>query len=74
MNNIYKRLKEGKPVVIGGTNGLGGMHWVVVKGYNVNAEGTLIPANFVINDPGGTVRTTLGDFLATHPYVERLIY
>lgn len=74
MNNIYKRLKEGRPVIVGGTNTNGGMHWIVVKGYNVNATGTMEPANFVINDPGGTKRITLADFLLEYPRVERLVY
>lgn len=74
MNNIYKRLKEGRPVIVGGTNNSGGMHWVVVKGYNVNATGTMTPADFVINDPGGTKRINLADFLLEYPSVERLVY
>ena len=74
MNNIYKRLKEGRPVIVGGTNSSGGMHWIVVKGYNANATGTMEPANFVINDPGGVNLITLADFLNEYPRVERLVY
>ena len=74
MNNIYKRLKEGRPVIVGGTNGSGGMHWIVVKGYNVNESNTMTPENFVINDPGGVNLITLADFLNKYPRVERLVY
>ena len=77
MNNIYKKLKSGKPVIIGGTTqkqGEGGQHWIVIKGYVSDGTNELKTSNFIINDPGGTERVTLADFLRNYPYIKRLVY
>ena len=77
LNNIYKKLKSGKPVIIGGTTqkaGEGGQHWIVIKGYVSDETNELKTSNFIINDPGGTQRVTLADFLNNYPYVKRLVY
>ena len=77
MNNIYKKLKSGKPVIIGGTTqkqGAGGQHWIVIKGYVSDGTNELKTSNFIINDPGGTERKTLADFLKNYPYIKRLVY
>ena len=74
LNNIYKRLKENKPVIIGGTNSAGGQHWIVIKGYVSDGTNELKTSNFIINDPGGTERVTLADFLKNYPMLKRLVY
>lgn len=74
MNLIYQKLKLGRPVIIGGTNNSGGMHWVVVTGYNGNESGVFKASDFIINDPGNGQRTNLAHFLAVYPVVDRLVY
>ena len=74
MKTIYQQLSAGKPVIIGGTNSSGGMHWVVVKGYNGSSTSSFSASNFTINDPNSTSRTNLQHFLNSYPMVERLIY
>ena len=74
MNLIYQKLKLGRPVIIGGTNNSGGMHWVVVTGYNGNSSGVFKASDFIINDPGNGQRTNLAHFLAVYPVVDRLVY
>lgn len=74
MNTIYQKLKLGRPVIIGGTNNSGGMHWVVVTGYNGNSEGVFNASDFIINDPNSVTRTNLSHFIGVYPVVYRLVY
>lgn len=74
MQLIYQKLREGKPVIIGGTNSSNGMHWVVVTGYQSNVISSFNTSAFTINDPNSASRTTLQQFLNSYPYIERLIY
>ena len=73
MKTIYTQLKNGKPVIIGGKSG-SNQHWVVITGYTGSSTTTFSAANFTINDPSSTSRTTLQAFLNYRPTVLRLIY
>ena len=66
LNNIYKKLKEGKPVLFGAKNSSGTQHWVVIKGFS--GGNTLTPSSFIINDPGTKYRTNLQQFLNEYLY------
>ena len=45
-----------------------------IKGYVSDGTNELKTSNFIINDPGGTERKTLADFLKNYPYIKRLVY
>ncbi len=64
LKEILNILKSGKPVLLGRKNSSGSQHWVVIKGFS---GGEIIPANFMINDPGSNTRKTLADFIAKYP-------
>ena len=72
LNNIYKKLKEGKPVLFGAKNSSGTQHWVVIKGFS--GGNTLIPSAFLINDPGTKYRTNLQEFLNEYPNFYKYFY
>lgn len=73
MTTIYNKLKDGKPVIIGGKKSNGGTHWVVVTGYTGSGNGSFKASDFQINDPNAA-RTTLAQFTSTYPTVLRLIW
>lgn len=56
---VYRQLKAGRPVMIGGFTPSGAQHWVVIYGFT---GGALKAENFLIRDPGASARTTLGEF------------
>ncbi len=60
---VYRELKLGRPVMIGGFTSSGAQHWAVITGFN---GGALKAANFTIHDPGSASRTTLADFQAKY--------
>lgn len=64
LSAIYSLLRQGKPVLLGAKNVSGGQHWVVVTGFT---GGSMSAANFTVNDPGSSSRTTLQQLLDTHP-------
>lgn len=64
LEGIYKLLKQGKPVLIGGKTSSGGQHWVVITGF---AGDSLTASNFTINDPGSNSRTNLQQFFNSFP-------
>ena len=72
LNNIYKLLKQGKPILFGATNHYGSQHWVVITGFtggsNITAE------RFLINDPGSNLRTNLQQFLTAYPNFYKYFY
>lgn len=72
LNNIYKKLKEGKPVLFGSKNSSGTQHWVVIKGYS--GGNTLTASGFTINDPGTKYRTNLQQFLNEYPNIYKYFY
>lgn len=64
LENIYRLLKAGKPVLFGAKNASGGQHWVVITGFT---GGSIAASNFTVNDPGSNSRTTLQAFLNAYP-------
>ena len=72
LNNIYKKLKEGKPVLFGSKNSYGTQHWVVITGYS--GGNTLTASGFTINDPGTKYRTNLQQFLNEYPNFYKYFY
>lgn len=64
LTKILALLQQGKPVLFGAKNNYGSQHWVVITGFN---GGSVTAANFTINDPGSTMRTTLQQFLSAYP-------
>jgi uncharacterized protein YgiM (DUF1202 family) len=71
LSGIYEQLQKGKPVLLGAKNSYGGQHWVVITGFT---GGELSPANFTINDPGSSTRTTLQQFLSAYPTFYKYFY
>ena len=65
LTNIYKLLKQGKPVLLGAKNAYGSQHWVVINGYTGGSA--LTAAGFTILDPGSNTRTNLQQFLNAYP-------
>ena len=72
LEGIYKRLSEGKPVLVGFKKASGSQHWVVVYGYNGN--GTLTPSSLLINDPGTKSRTNLQKLINDYPNFYKYLY
>lgn len=72
LQDIYAKLKAGKPVLIGATTVYGGQHWVVITGYT--GGDTLTAAGFTINDPGSNNRLTLQQFLNAYPRLYKYFY
>jgi hypothetical protein len=74
LSTVYQKLKEGKPVIIGGMKKNGGTHYVVVTGYNGTSASSFNAYNFTINDPNSGTRTNLGQFFSTYSTVLHLVY
>lgn len=72
LDNIYKKIKEGKPVLFGARNSSGTQHWVVIKGFS--GGNTLTTSGFIINDPGTKYRTNLQQFLNEYPNIYKYFY
>lgn len=66
LSQIYAHLKAGRPVAFGCKKASGSQHWVVVTGYDGNAE-KLEKSGFIINDPGSNTRTRLSQFMSAYP-------
>ena len=76
MSTIYKQLKSGRPVIVGGRTAStsGSQHWVVVTAYKGNSATSFKASDFTIIDPNNSGRTTLQQFMNYKPYVYRLVY
>ena len=72
LSKIYKKLKEGKPVLFGAKNYSGTQHWIVITGYT--GGNTLSASGFTINDPGTKYRTNLQQFLNEYPTFYKYFY
>lgn len=72
LQGVYELLKKNKPVIFGAKKSSGGQHWVTVYGYK--GTGSLSAGDFLIHDPGSSVRTTLKEFLNAYPYPDRYVY
>ena len=72
LGKIYNKLREGKPVLIGGKTSGGSQHWVVITGYSGGEK--LYPSGFVINDPGSSTNRNLGQFFASFPNLYKFFW
>jgi uncharacterized protein YraI len=72
LEKIYNRLREGKPVLIGGKTSGGSQHWVVITGYSGGEK--LYPSGFIINDPGSSTNRNLGQFFASFPNLYKFFW
>ena len=72
LQNIYQKLKEGKPVMFGAKKSNGSQHWVVITGYSGGE--TLSASGFIINDPGTKYRTNLQDLLNEYSIIYKYFY
>ena len=72
LTRIYSLLEQGKPVIVGAKKADGGQHWVVVTG--IKATNSLKATDFIINDPGTSTRTNLGQFFSTYHYLHRIAW
>jgi hypothetical protein len=71
-SQLYRKLKQGVPVIVGARKASGGTHFVVITGF---AGGDRLSASgFTINDPGSSTRTRLSQFLAAYPTLYRRLY
>lgn len=71
LSNLYKLLKQGKPILFGATNSYGSQHWVVITGFT---GGSISAEKFTIQDPGSNTRTNLQQFLASYPNFYKYFY
>lgn len=71
LENIYKLLQYGKPVLLGAKTNSGGQHWIVIKGFT---GGELTASNFTIEDPGIYTRTNLQQFFNAYPNFYKYFY
>ncbi len=72
LKDIYNRLREGKPVLIGAKAPAGNQHWVVITGYS---GGTSLSASkFYINDPGSKTNTNLQQFFNSFPTLYKFFW
>lgn len=72
LSGIYKRLTEGKPVLLGCQDAYGKQHWVVVTGFTGGTN--LATSGFTIHDPGTRNRTNLQQFLSLYPSFYKYFY
>ena len=70
LQRVKALLLDGTPVIFGAKKANGTQHWVVVTG----CTGSSSTSSFTINDPAGTSRTTLADFLAVYPNYYKFAY
>ena len=72
LSNIYRQLKNGNPVLVGGFTPASKQHWVVVTGYNTNSN-SLSASNFVVNDCSGRY-STLSGYLGKYSDFYKIVY
>ena len=72
LEEIYKQLKAGKPVLLGAKTSVGGQHWVVITGFKGGPS--LTASGFTINDPAKSSRKTLADLYNDYPYFYKFFY
>jgi len=72
LNEIYRILKMGKPVVFGMKKANGSQHWVTVYGYEGGSS--LSHGKFLVNDPGSETRRTLQSVMNDYPVAYRTVY
>lgn len=72
LSGIYKQLKKGNPVLIGGFTPSNKQHWVVVTGYKTNSN-SLSASNFVVNDCSDRY-STLAAYLKNYSDFYKIVY
>ena len=75
---IYQKLHQGIPVLIGARRNSGSQHWVLVTGYDpgnkeITKSSQLKAADFIIKDPGKG-RSNLSEFFKDLPRVIKFVY
>jgi hypothetical protein len=75
---IYMKLHQGIPVLIGSRRKSGGQHWVLVTGYDpgdktITRSADLKASDFIIRDPSG-LRSNLSQFFKDLPYYIKIVY
>lgn len=78
LSEIYLKLHQGIPVLIGSRRANGSQHWVLVTGYDpgdttVTRSAQLKASDFIIQDPSG-LRTNLKQFFSDLPYYIKIAY
>ena len=71
LSKIHSLLKQGKPVLLGGTTSSGRQHWVVITGFT---GGSMTASNFTIHDPGSNSRVTLQQYFNVFPNFYKYFY
>lgn len=72
LSRIYKQLKAGNPVLVGGFTSSNKQHWVVVTGYKANSD-SLSASNFTVNDCSGRY-STLSEYLDNYSDFYKIVY
>lgn len=72
LSEIYKQLKAGNPVLVGGFTPSNKQHWVVATGYKANSN-SLSASNFTVNDCSGRY-STLSEYLANYSDFYKIVY
>lgn len=72
LDGLYRKLQQGRPVLLGVKNSYGAQHWVVVAGYGGGIS--LSASGFTIRDPGSSSRTNLQQLLNSHPTFYKYFY
>ncbi len=71
LEEIYRLLKQGKPVLFGSKSKSGGQHWVVITGYT--GGDVLSASGFTVNDPGSS-RKNLQQHLNSYPTFYKFLH
>ncbi len=72
LETIYRKLREGNPVLIGAKTKGGSQHWVVITGFAGGKK--LSPSGFKINDPGSSTNTNLQQFFSSFPNLYKFFW
>lgn len=72
LGTVYRKLREGKPVLIGAKTPGGSQHWVVVTGFSGGEK--LSASAFKINDPGSSTNKNLQQFFSSHPNLYKFFW
>ena len=72
LRNVYNRLLEGKPVLIGAKTAGGSQHWVVITGFS--GGNSFSASNFIINDPGSKTNKNLQQFFSSFPNLYKFFW
>ena len=65
LKKVYNTINTGRPVIVGADSS-SSSHWVLIYGYKDLNTNAMNAANFLINDPNSSSRTTLQAFLNSY--------